>query len=216
MRYQLHQKVWTIGLTLTRATTGELVTPFNFITPVPQLFKIQSMRFFDLTVTEHHKVPGEWSDEKEYDGFIATDKNGNIWHNQYPRASYGQLSDSADGNFSPALINDLCREYRGREDVSYDDIIAMAAEKGVEPGTYSLTRFMDELDGGLLNDSGELDRYADHGDLRPSLEAISKRVQEEFTTSTGLKLESYVEDWSNKGNNTNKKPIRFKSWRVVE
>lgn len=51
-----------------------------------------------LTCKEHHKVPSEWepNGEKKYDGFIFEDTEGNTWRNQYPHASYGQVSDAAD------------------------------------------------------------------------------------------------------------------------
>ena len=44
---------------------------------------------------EHRRVPGVWDDEVKYDGFIfkAGDK---VFYNQYPRASYSQISDEAD------------------------------------------------------------------------------------------------------------------------
>lgn len=63
---------------------------------------ISKINIIELTVTEHHKVRGDFdSDQKKpkYDGFILTDKEGNIWHNQYPRASYGQVSDESDRRF---------------------------------------------------------------------------------------------------------------------
>lgn len=60
-------------------------------------------RIVVLECTEHRRVPGDWSDVIEHDGFIFKQVGGNIappegvvWVNQYPRASYGQLSDYGD------------------------------------------------------------------------------------------------------------------------
>jgi hypothetical protein len=56
----------------------------------------------ELTVTEHHKVAWDQDpkDEKKYDGYLLKDNKGQVWCNQYPRASYGQISDAADREFS--------------------------------------------------------------------------------------------------------------------
>lgn len=52
-----------------------------------------------LTCAEHHKVPNEWDEKNELtcDGFVFKDESDNtVWYNQYPRASYGQISDTND------------------------------------------------------------------------------------------------------------------------
>ncbi len=50
-----------------------------------------------LEVTEHHVVPSTWDDNPQHDGFVLREVGTEqIWHNQYPRASYGQLDDSCD------------------------------------------------------------------------------------------------------------------------
>jgi hypothetical protein len=54
-----------------------------------------------LTCVEHHKVPNEWDSSNppklDCDGFIFLDEETEIrWSNQYPRASYGQTTDTAD------------------------------------------------------------------------------------------------------------------------
>lgn len=55
---------------------------------------LNSITLTKLTCIEHHRVPGEWDDVVQYDGFLFTDPEGNKWANQYPRASYGQISDT--------------------------------------------------------------------------------------------------------------------------
>ena len=53
-----------------------------------------------FTVTEHHKVPDSWDpfNELSCDGYVL-DSDGIVFHNQYPTASYGQISDEADRLF---------------------------------------------------------------------------------------------------------------------
>ena len=61
-----------------------------------------SIELFKLKVIEHHKVA--WNinpyGERRYDGFILSTEEGGIWYNQYPVASYGQVSDVADRRFT--------------------------------------------------------------------------------------------------------------------
>lgn len=51
-----------------------------------------------LTCKSHHKVSIDYDpeSEKRYDGFIFEDADGNEWYNQYPHASYGQVSTESD------------------------------------------------------------------------------------------------------------------------
>lgn len=67
--------------------------------------------FKKLTVTEHHKVTNGYSEEKEYDGYLLTDGE-TTFSNQYPVASYGQVSDEANYLFSAGLYNKSDEEVR--------------------------------------------------------------------------------------------------------
>ena len=51
-----------------------------------------------LECVEHHRVPNAFDVEKKpaYDGYVLRDAEGDLWHNQYPEAEFGQMS-SADG-----------------------------------------------------------------------------------------------------------------------
>ncbi len=68
--------------------------------------------FLELEVVEHHKVYWDYDEDKskapEYDGYVLKDAAGNVYHNQYPRASYGQVSDRGNRVFHliPAAEND--------------------------------------------------------------------------------------------------------------
>lgn len=58
------------------------------------------IKFIKLTVKEHHKVPGDYDEEVKYDGYILAADDGTLFTNQYPLASYGQVSDRGDRIFS--------------------------------------------------------------------------------------------------------------------
>ena len=99
---------------MTRYNVGEELLVIHFMsvnTGQPELFRsplrremetIEKITIKKLTVKEHHRVLNQWANENEVpdcDGFILSDEEGKIWHNQYPRASYGQLSDAGDRMF---------------------------------------------------------------------------------------------------------------------
>ena len=58
------------------------------------------MEILRLTVKEHHKVTDEYSDNKDYDGYILESDDGRKFYNQYPTASYSQTSTNCDFQFS--------------------------------------------------------------------------------------------------------------------
>jgi len=71
----------------------------------------------ELLVKEHHKVAWEYDEAKElkHDGYLLQDKEGFQWANQYPRASYGQLSTISDSRFmlyhpSPSEYDKLAKQ----------------------------------------------------------------------------------------------------------
>lgn len=72
----------------------------------PDFHNITSLKIKRLQVIEHHKVPGDYNDETDlkYDGYVLKElgvktKKPRLWTNQFPTASYGQLSDIGDRKF---------------------------------------------------------------------------------------------------------------------
>lgn len=59
--------------------------------------EILDVKFIEAKCVEHHKVGWDQDpeSEKKYDGFVF-EYDGMKGHNQYPCASYGQMSDGAD------------------------------------------------------------------------------------------------------------------------
>ena len=105
MRYNVQSIYFFIRIVFTAGSPrfGNLYLPWE-----DTLDKIQLM---SATCIEHHKVPTEWDAEPSNDGFVFAETEGDSvgrqWHNQYPRASYGQLDDSNDYRISiVGMINE--------------------------------------------------------------------------------------------------------------
>jgi hypothetical protein len=77
-------------------TYGFFSSPMMFDDSIPD-----DINFTKLTVTEHHKVPSEYgpADDLCCDGYLLKDEAGKVFANQYPHASYGQISDEGDRRF---------------------------------------------------------------------------------------------------------------------
>ncbi len=64
---------------------------------IPWADSFVAIQTVNLLCKEHHKVTNGWTDVKDCDGFIFIDPITNdVFHNQYPHASYGQLDDTND------------------------------------------------------------------------------------------------------------------------
>lgn len=212
MRYEIGQQLWTIAFKLTFTDSGKPCHHIHSVQPVPGMYDIQSIRFHCLTITEHHRVPGEWDDKLQYDGFIAVDAKGNRWENQFPRASYGQTSDYADGDFQLAMADDWCRE-NVKSNVPFEALFDFIDAQELNIATYDLIRFMGSLDGGILNDDGTTEFSTRYPDIYPKLQAISERIQKEFREATGMILEPRVKTWQHPSGE--KSAVKFREWHVV-
>lgn len=99
MRFEIGQQIPFINVRYHKKPNVEKAFSFLFD---PRIHDLDSVEVKILTVKEHHKVPSTYGpkDEKNYDGFIFTEQiNENeeqLWKNQYPTATYGQLSDEND------------------------------------------------------------------------------------------------------------------------
>lgn len=131
MRYEIGKVIFAVHFTI-KDHTGMQRQMFNR----PHMYRdndeIESISILKLTVVEHHKVSTAYSDEKNCDGFILIDSKGEKWNNQYPRASYGQMDDSADGNF----LKDVPEGWTMKDFDNYKSPLEY----------YDLERFMSNLD----------------------------------------------------------------------
>lgn len=99
MRYALNEKIWTM---FAHIKDGFMYPSYGRLREYFSVTEWPRLEFLEMEVVAHHKVPGEWdSKEKtpENDGFILKCSKGLRWFNQYPYASYGQMSDTSDGLF---------------------------------------------------------------------------------------------------------------------
>lgn len=116
-RYDLGEKLITISLRIQYPGSGSTPARLMHMHSLPSFYEYQnkgvrlhSVVFKELEVTEHHQVPGEWDDNLQYDGYILIDREGQRWTNQYPRACYGQVSDTADRVFYRDIPEDEERD----------------------------------------------------------------------------------------------------------
>lgn len=100
MRYQVNDKL--IGFFAHNLKNVSYPFPSKYNPNVTS--EMPEIVFAELVVKEHHKVPSSWDNKPEpdlvHDGYLLEDKDGVVYRNQYPRASYGQMDDGADGEFT--------------------------------------------------------------------------------------------------------------------
>lgn len=100
MRYRVEQNLFAVhfgyNLHIPR-TYGFYTHPLMWDNIEPD-----DINIIKLTVTEHHKVPDNYDTEGklDYDGYLLKSEDGQTFTNQYPRASYGQLSDDGNRRFT--------------------------------------------------------------------------------------------------------------------
>lgn len=100
MRFQVNQNLFAVHF----GYNANVPRTYGFY-PIPLLFdnvEPDDINFVKLTVTEHHKVPYVYDDKAElkYDGYLLKNDVGVVFANQYPRASYDQLSDEFNRRFA--------------------------------------------------------------------------------------------------------------------
>lgn len=97
MRYQVGEKLIVVSFQYQDDTgISRFSMPYSFHEK-----GIEKIWMKELEVKEHHKVSWEYDseDKKNNDGYILVDGENEIYHNQYPKASYGQVSNEADFRF---------------------------------------------------------------------------------------------------------------------
>ena len=129
-RYTVGEELFVIHFTISNTRSGVLFqSPLRF-----QYDNVSNVTIKKLVVTEHHRVLTEWDKddaEPSCDGFVLKDEENAIWHNQYPKASYGQVSDAADRMFWKA-------GYRYVASENLNDIIVPADMRLLTDYMYSL------------------------------------------------------------------------------
>ena len=103
-RYNIGEELYGIAFTYKNKEHSSINSPLLLDDEMPQTY-----HFVKLTVSEHHKVSWAYAtkDDKKYDGYILNSDDNRVFHNQYPRANYGQLSDIDDRVFSENVLKGM-------------------------------------------------------------------------------------------------------------
>jgi hypothetical protein len=108
LRFPVGSKQYFIWIDFTRAVNNHQFTAMY----LPWVDTLNNIEIKELTCIEHHKV--SWDQDpkgdKDCDGFVFSEKNAQHqsarWFNQYPSASFGQLSDLANYKVKPDLTTE--------------------------------------------------------------------------------------------------------------
>lgn len=110
-RYTVGKKEYFIRVVFERPE------PLFFPLYLPGYDKLKEIQIIPLMCVEHHKVHGDYDDRTQppqHDGYVFKDLNTEqIYHNQYPTASYGQLDDSQ--NYMVRPVGDFKTAYTDLE-----------------------------------------------------------------------------------------------------
>lgn len=133
MRYALGQKLYGVHFVTASFVNDTFANQWY---SKPYLYTedpVVKITLVELEVKEHHKVPYEFDTDNKLDcdGYLLQDEKGQLWSNQYPRASYGQISCIGDYRFS-------------RYCPSHDEYTKMADEGGLLE-CHLLTNFVSEV-----------------------------------------------------------------------
>ncbi|AXG66698.1 hypothetical protein JA33_293 [Dickeya phage vB_DsoM_JA33] len=149
MRYELN-KPYVFFAAQTVFEDGRVVEKMHAYQSTNPNDELRDIKFVVAQCKEHHKVPWDQDPkgEKKYDGFIFELPDGEKATNQYPHASYGQMSDTADGVIS------LLSHYYEKFDKDFDKI----SEADVYIEYFSFQRHMEALESAIYKFSPEGDR----------------------------------------------------------
>ncbi|AXG67017.1 hypothetical protein HOU08_gp291 [Dickeya phage vB_DsoM_JA29] len=149
MRYELNQS-YVFFAAQSIFEDGRIIEKMHAYQSTNPKDKLKDIQFVVGTCKEHHKVPWDQDPkgEKKYDGFIFELSDGIKATNQYPSASYGQMSDTADGVIS------LLSHYYEKFDKDFDRI----SEADVYLEYFSFQRHMENLESAIYKFSPEGDK----------------------------------------------------------
>lgn len=103
-RYSIGETLYGVAFTYEGKNFASISPPMIWDDQMPKAF-----HFIQLEVTEHHKVLWDYDEptaEKKYDGYKLKSSTGLPFTNQFPRASYGQTTDTADRVFCQDVPTD--------------------------------------------------------------------------------------------------------------
>lgn len=125
MRYQVGQELFAVHFGYKSGSPhayGLFSLPLFFDNVVPDV-----INFTKLTVTEHYKVHNahetDTAKDPDCDGYLLKSDSDTVFSNQYPVASYGQVSDTGDRRFRLKLTEEQAPNgYRALRDSNPETI----------------------------------------------------------------------------------------------
>jgi hypothetical protein len=184
-RYQIGEKI-VVGFhelsgQRVQAIVGNLFKPWQD--------KLLWLHLLELTCVEHHQVFWEYDEKKESpcDGFVFEDKHKRRWYNQYPRASYSQLSTSADWYFALSRDNG----YPGRTDeLHYFEDITVTIDRMTD-GSQDFVKLIEgkmTLPGGHKTTPADIELWKQYQtQLLNHRTYVIKRVEKDFGVRVEIK-----------------------------
>lgn len=178
MRFQPTQALFAVQFTHARDLNAENIGMFQ----QPLLYSDEMPSKINITkliVTEHHKVYDSYDEKRDIlpacDGYILCDADGKMWNNQYPTASYGQLSDEANRRFHRHATTkeeeeNLIKELREKRGSFYECHLLTDVLKKIMKGIKDL---------GEVTDAG--DRKEAIGQKLALLKQLQEQIVKEFT-----------------------------------
>lgn len=102
LRYPIGSKAFFINVDYTRTNDAPSFGPVY----VPWLDKLKKITIIELTSKEHHRVANSHDLDaiRNHDGFVFEREGDKTqWHNQFPNATYGQVTDHHDWTVRPNI-----------------------------------------------------------------------------------------------------------------
>lgn len=185
MRLNVNEEVYGINFEY----KGEEET--NMFFSMPNTFRgnkeVVSIRLAKLTVSEHHRVPSEWDVDRkpDCDGFILKDDKGVEWRNQWPVASYGQVSDTADRRYKLKEPTDEAEKamFRVRLDTGFIPVYEYHQLQDVLTTFQEAIEKMEEIQSGLKDGSKDPENYIPEAQIEENAryhKELIKKITEQF------------------------------------
>ncbi len=166
-RYSVGQVIYAMAYIYSEFDKSSIVAPLLWDTSAPN-----AVKFIELTVTEHHKVSDEYDVEKKLDcdGYILKCADGNSYTNQYPYASFEQLSDKGNRIFTI--------EYRGLSEL---DLKTLFDNKVNNPTRWiSITDHIDAIKRGVESEEFKNSSPDIHAQLTNVFKMINETFEKQF------------------------------------
>jgi hypothetical protein len=180
-RYYPGQELYGIAFSYESKDMSSYRAPMLHDTEYPSAIHI-----LKLVVTHHHRVPNEYDDKPnptlDNDGYLLMDTRDRVFTNQYPRASYGQLSDTGNRVFTEDVKIDFDERFKTEKNDPVEYILITDVYSDICKGIRDITRKLNEDFNPRRSYQG-LD-FSKLWEKRKSLDSLRIEIEEKFTELT--------------------------------